>query len=343
MELYCYKSNQTLNYDIKNIERILIQENLLNKITITFDSPYKTGNLKNDKVYCELFSSLNKNKKRIDLKNIKNIDNIFSADNKLLIVVHGFGTSHLDNYYQFISKIVNNNISCAFINLPFHLSRTPQGEKSGERLIYYDDEQTLGFFHQSVVDIRKLVEIVFNNLHIKKISICGISIGSMVSVIAMAWEKKIKKGIFVVGGGNWEEIHWNGLLRFVLKGNCSGKSKIPRKNCSEFYSNFSNFLKKFKEISPDSITKDIQNYPEIKNLVVKKCFLCDPLAFAHKINPDNVLMINSKLDFYFSKKSTIQLWEELGKPRIYWLNYFHSSKVLLNGKVIEKIFKFLYP
>jgi hypothetical protein len=35
------------------------------------------------------------------------------------------------------------------------------------------------------------------------------------------------------------------------------------------------------------------------------------------------------------------LWKELGRPKIYWLNSLHSSKILNNEKTIARIKRFL--
>lgn len=345
MKLYTYNKNDGLDFNIEKVGKSQPKKNEPQKIVLTYDSPYKTGVKENDKVHCELFlnidcsSNYNFNQTRTKISDNTQLP----TNSPLLILIHGFNSkkSKLHNYYNFINKIVENNILCAFINLPFHIYRTPKGESSGQRLIYYDDMQTLEFFHQSVIDVRKFIDIIYSILPIKKIYISGISLGSMVSLITMANDSRIDKGIFLISGGNWEEIHWNGLLKFILRGNCNHEDKITREKCREFYLKFPDFLKKFKQVSPDIITTDLENYPEIKKLISKKCFLCDPLAFAHKINPKNVLMINVKFDHYFSKNSTLQLWEELGKPEISWFNYFHSSKILTDKKVIKKILNFI--
>jgi hypothetical protein len=72
-----------------------------------------------------------------------------------------------------------------------------------------------------------------------------------------------------------------------------------------------------------------------------KCFLFDPVSFAHKIEPSKVLMINSRLDHYFSRKSASMLWNALGKPEIHWLNKMHRSSVLSNKKVLSIIRRFI--
>lgn len=334
MELYHYKYKK-LDYILKEVE----QKNVyIREYRLIYSSPYPTGIEVNDRVNVRLFFNKNKSKK----------NTTYFKNNHILILIHGFSSKNksMDNYYRFIDKMNENNLSCAFMNLPFHLNRTPDGEKSGERLLYFDDMETLQFFHQCVVDVKKLISILTKILTFKKIYICGISLGSMVSLITMANDNRINKGVFVIGGGNWEEIHWKGILRFALKGNCvygekKYKNKTNREACGEIYSTFPIFLKKIKEIKPNKIRMDLKDLPDLKRVTTKMCFLCDPLAFAYRIKPEKVLMINSKFDFYFPKDSTEQLWEELGKPKILWLNKMHSSKILTDKKIIKEITNFL--
>lgn len=348
MFLYDYDHKIT-GYSLEEINK---ESNPVRRYSLTYDSPYQTGIEVNDRVHAQLFLNINKINKNTDNpyndsrnnipgSNINNISNI-------LILVHGFSTSEikLKNYYSFIDKMNSDNISCAFINLPLHLSRTPGNEKSGERLKNFNDVETLQFFHQSVVDIRRLIDILTEKWKIGNIYICGTSMGSMISLITMANDDRIKKGIFLIGGGNWEEIHWKGVLRFVLRGNCiykdgRYKNKTRREACREIYSGFPEFLKEFKKIKSEKIKFNLEGFPELKKATLKMCFLCDPLAFAHKIQPRKALMINSRYDFYFSKISTSQLWEELDRPKIYWLNKLHTSKILSNEKIATKIKNFI--
>jgi hypothetical protein len=170
----------------------------------------------------------------------------------------------------------------------------------------------------------------------------------MISVIAMANDNRINKGVFLLGGGNWEEIHWKGISKFALKGNCiyedeKYKNMTRKQACREIYSCFPKFLEKFKEKEYKKIKIDSEGLSDfdLKEVTTKMCFLCDPLAFAHKINPRNVLMINSKYDFFFNKKSTTALRKELGRPEICWLNNFHTTGIMADKKVIVKINNFL--
>jgi len=358
--LYQYDSETSTCNKGYNLIESKNMDDSIREYTLTYDSPYSTGVKINDRVHAQLF--LNKNMTWSNVGNLDNGNNDCnnnynddSFDNKsksndILILIHGFLTNEikLKRYYSFIKKINSNNISGAFLNLPFHLNRTPAGEKSGRRLINFDDLDILLFFHQSVVDIKKLIDILKQNWNFNNIYICGISLGCMISVIAMANDNRINKGIFLIGGGNWEEVHWKGISRLTLKGNCiykdkKYKNKTRRQACREIYACFPEFLKKFKETKYKKIKIDSEGLSDsdLKEVTARMCFLCDPLTFANKINPQNVLMINAKYDFFFNKKSVNHLWEELGRPEIYWLNNFHTTNILADKKVLSKINDFL--
>jgi pimeloyl-ACP methyl ester carboxylesterase len=334
MELYNYNEKPDENYNLEEICSESLNKNGARKFVLTYDSPFETGIKENDVIYSELFLSPDQ---------ISQNHNF----NQLIILVHGFNgrIDRLKNYYHFIDKVLQNNISCLFINLPYHLYRTPEGYSSGQMLLGSDDTGTINFFHQAVADIRKAIDFIKINFSERKFtfSICGISLGGMVSVITMAWEKRIKKGAFLLCGGNWNEIYWNGIIKIISRRDVVKKEKITREQASKFYSELPEFIAIYKKINPSSIDMELENYPELKKFIPKKWFLCDPLTFSHKIRADDVLMINSKFDFFFNKESVLQLWKELGNPRLYWLNNFHTSVVLASKRVQNLIFDLILP
>ncbi|MBM3707410.1 MAG: alpha/beta hydrolase [Actinobacteria bacterium] len=356
--LYSYKiKEQKARPDFKFYENEKINENFdgfvkkksIKKYILNYRSPYITGDKKNDEVYCELFLNYgldNKDNNLIKSKagELKAAEvKTFKTGESLIIILHGFASKlqKLGNYYDFISKLLNNNINCAFLNQPYHLYRTPRGENSGERLIYFGDIETLYFYHQAVVDVRRLIDIALQKLNFKRIILCGFSLGSMVATITAAVDKRIDKTILLLGGGNWHEIHWNSFLSHILKGNCIKDGKITKEKCKEFYKDFPFFLEEFKNTDISNLDFNLSLNPDLKEKTTKMCFLCDPLAFAHKIDPQKILMINSRLDHYFPKTSAIQLWKELGKPEIFWFTKLHTSKILLNPRVFNIILNFI--
>lgn len=336
--LYLYNTPGKHNFKIKKINRNTAIANssfphLSSLYELTFDSQYKT-NLKNNDKVCVYFFPYS--------TNIKSVDPLF-------IMLHGFGSKNnrLDNYFNLVSFLIENKFNCMIMHLPYHLSRTPDSEKSGERLIYFNDIQTLEFFHQAVIDVCSLTDLARKEMNTKKIILCGFSLGSMVSSIASAVNKDISKTVLIFGGGNWYEIHWNGMLSYYLKGNClSGENdNISKKKCSEIYKSFNDFKTEFEKIDIKSkpLNLNLSDNPDLRSKLkkFKFCFLCDPLAFAHMIDRDKILMINSRFDHYFSRSSTLDLWNQLNKPEIYWFNKLHSSKILANPKTKKIILDFI--
>jgi pimeloyl-ACP methyl ester carboxylesterase len=324
MGLYEYNKKPLVSgaYSIslpKNSQGILVYD-------LSFPSPCATGIEENDTVHARIFQ-------KDESPGVKP-----EASEEMLILVHGFAARHLENYNVFASSMAEKGMATIFINLPLHLERTPAGESSGESLIGFDDIQTLDFFHQAVADIRRLLDIGLAILKPERIYLCGISMGCMVSTLAAAFDERIDRASLLMGGGNWEEIHWKGVLRYILKGDCSRNSTgKKRTECRKAYREFPAFLAEFKKTGKNGLTAGLEGLDRLKDVTPKACFLCDPMAFAHMIDPRRILMINSRLDMYFSRRSSQYLWKELGRPQIIWVNNFHSSKILKNRKLQEII------
>ena len=163
----------------------------------------------------------------------------------------------------------------------------------------------------------------------------------MIATIAAAWEPLLKKAVLIQCGGNWDEIYWNSAIRVIFRGSFINRENIKREAARQFYSVHSGFLEKYKKINPEEIDLELSCCPELSSYPQKTWFLSDPLTFAHKINPDRALMINSKYDLMFCRKSTELLHDEMGKPQIYWLNGFHSTRILRRDAVLKIIFDFI--
>jgi len=327
MELYNYKKSNKTDYTVEELTLDHAKEDSPVKFIISYNSPFRTNIKENDRVYSELLLSNEQN-----------------PNNEFIILVHGFGIKEgkLKNYRYFIDNALKNKISCAVIDLPYHLHRAPSGESIGKRLIQGSEIDVLKYFHQAVVDIKKLIDIIFEIFPVRNISICGVSLGSIVSILTKAWDDRIDKGIFLLSGGNWNKVYSNSIVRFIFRGNYLEKNKITRKELEKKYLNLPIFINKYKEINPNHIDIELNYYPELKELNPEKWFLYDTLTFAHKIKPKDVLMINSKYDFLIPKESTLQLWRELGKPEIHWVNNLHTTKLFKSKRVLEIINDFLF-
>jgi len=317
IKLYGYKESNDEEFWLKPADMDDFEYKL------EYCSPYTTGIEENDRVHVDI--------------------SISDSKNPFVIFIHGFGSRQkkLDNYFGFIELLKEHNKNIAFLNLPFHLHRTPKEENSGMRLIDFGDVETLFFFHQAVVDIKKLINILDIKWNPPHIDIIGMSLGCIVSTLALANEKRLSKGVLLIGGGNWHEIHWKGFLKLILKSNCLEDGMITKKKCFEIYKGFDDFADELKNTDITDIDLDMKNQKDLKGKTTKKCFLCDPNAWGHFIDSSKVMMINSRFDHYFTRKSSTDLWESIGRPEILWLPKLHSSNILRSKEVTDKILDFL--
>ena len=309
MGLYDYEK-QEIDYILKSVSELSGYK----IYDLSFDSPVKNGVVESDTVQAVAY-----------LHNE-------STGKPPIIFVHGVGMdgNRFKVYSLLAEELVGNGFDLVMIILPYHYTRTPKSEGSGSRLLGFNADDTFNFFYKSVIEVRALLEVLESiGRGNGSYYIFGISLGAMISSLVMGVETRVSRGIFLIGGGNWEEIHWGGVMRFVLNGLCSDEG-TNRKICHKYYSRFPEFLKEFKKDEETGI-----------NGAVKKCFLCDPLIYAHKIDPNRVLMINALFDGYFSRKSTLGLWNALGRPKLCWLMTTHSGALFRKKKIIKLVLDFL--
>ncbi|MEO0292699.1 MAG: hypothetical protein ABIN61_00555 [candidate division WOR-3 bacterium] len=271
---------------------------------IRFKSPVNTFNEINDNVYLLLKDSPQKR--------------------KVCILVHGLGMELGSKWDSYI-KIVPPQIGACYIDLPYQRHR-----RTGKDLLssLWDGIFTLNFFKQGTLDIIKTVNIL-KKLGYKEISIIGISLGSIFSIMAMALDKRINKGVFILGGGDYSIITWKSPLLFKLR-TAYKKKGITYKNCIKART----LLKPFLE----SVIKGEIPFNIKTNII---CLYFDPLCFAPMIKPEKVLMINALFDLIIPRKSTILLHKALGKPKIIWFPTGHLQLHLFRNSIISKIKSFL--
>jgi hypothetical protein len=284
-----------------SFKKIKLKNNLFE---IRFKSEVNTFNKKNDNVYFLLKDSEKKS--------------------KACILVHGLGMeigSRWDTYL----RIVPETIGACYIDLPHQRHR-----KTNINLLtsFGDGIFTLNFFRQGTIDIIKTVNIL-KDLGYTEISVIGISLGSIFSIMAMALDNRIEKGIFILSGGDQSIITWESPVMYKVR-EIYKKKNITRESClkaRELLNTFSHSVKKCK------------NPFDIKSNII--CLYFDPLSFAPLIDPEKVLMINGLFDLIIPRKATIRLHRALGKPKIIWFPTDHLYLYIFKNRIISYIKSFL--
>ena len=274
---------------------------------VTFPSSCQTGVKEGNTVYASYFAPAQQDTKT-----------------PLLIISHGYGDTSLAPCLTLARLLVRSGIAAFVLYLPFHSRRLPAGGEGGT--FSADTGTWVDFHRRAVIEIRQVVDWACTRPEIdhNKIGVAGISLGGMISAIAMAVDTRIREGIFVTIGGNLEEVSWGGKL-----GETGIGHTCTREECHAVYTHHPGYLIEVAEKGVENVTP------------AKECFLIDPLTFAEYLRQRPVLMINGKDDEVVSEQSTLTLWEAYGRPRLVWVPDTHAGTYSRAPLISAEIVAFL--
>lgn len=242
----------------------------------------------------------------------------------LAILVPGLGDESLIPCLMLARHLVRQGISALVLYLVFHSRRMPIALKG--HYLPTTPKEWLEAYQVSVSDIRRLLDWIPGRKEIvgNRIGVVGISLGGMISSIAMAVDQRIAKGIFIVTGGNLEKLSWGGANELIRTGHA-----CTPEECHQVYSQFPCYLK-------DITQKGIENV-----IPAKECFLFDPLTFAGRLRERPVLMINAEQDEIIPKQAALEFWEACGKPPLKWLPMTHTTIYSHTPQISKEVAGFL--
>lgn len=225
----------------------------------------------------------------------------------LAILVPGFGDESAVPCLLMARHLVKQGIAAFTLYTVFTTRRTSEAI---DHSLLSTAAECLGGFSASVNDIRRIVGWASHHDGVdgKRIAIIGASMGGMISAIAMALEQRISAGVFMITGGNLEEMSWGGARHLSGMGH-----QCTREECREVYSHYAHFL---NEVA-------VKGLPNVTP--AKECFLFDPITFAPLLRGRPVLMLNGLEDEIVSRRSAGEFWEACGRPRMEWLPTTHAG------------------
>lgn len=218
------------------------------------------------------------------------------SSNSLCIILHGHGPRGFSSTFYFARKCAQSGIKSVLLTLPFHGKRKPMGVTDGTGFFVLDSMGMLNRFRQSVIDVRTLIDFsetgIFGN--VEKVYILGVSLGGMVSAIAMGIDNRIKKGVFLLAGGDIEGMFWKSIAMLPLR----------------------KYV--YKVASGEEIKETEREYARIDKLY-------DPLTFGKFIRPRKVLMFNGIFDYVIPHFASEKLKKSIGTAKLVYLPAGHGS------------------
>ena len=242
-----------------------------------------------------------------------------------LIVLHGLRERNAWFEKMLCRILAKNKFTAILMTLPYHLKRTPEGSWSGAYFFSKDLRRSGNAYRQAVIDARCTADWLEEQG--LKIGIIGISMGAILANTTMGVDERFKVGISITGGGNINRMIWEGIFGWIIKLFLISKGATER-HYRETIEDFKKFLHKIKEGA---------KIPEPK----WEWYLLDPLTYAHRNYPRNVLMINGIFDLIIPRPCVQELNTALGNPEIIWLPCSHFTIYIFSPYILKKSLEYL--
>ncbi|MGE0712048.1 MAG: alpha/beta hydrolase family protein [Planctomycetota bacterium] len=207
------------------------------------------------------------------------------------VVVHHLGGS-FEAEEVLAKHLATNGVAAVFISLPNYGKR--QEPKTKQGFLSKDPIMAFQTFQQAVLDVIRAGDFLRAQPGVDpgRVGVVGVSLGAFVSAVARGVDVRFRRSVFVLGGGDLANMF----------------AEIPE----------ARNLLEHTGIKAEEIR------PVLGPLVAP----VDPLTFADRINPADVLMLNALQDEIVPVRATQRFWRALGKPRIRWFDCGHYGLAL---------------
>jgi poly(3-hydroxybutyrate) depolymerase len=231
----------------------------------------------------------------------------FTGRRPAVVVLHILGSDFPLSRYM-AARLADRGVAALFLKLPYYGERRPKAGPGPvpRRFFSADIERTMTSMRQGVCDVRRAICWLSSRPRVEpsRLGVAGISLGGIVSSIAVAVDPAVRDGVFLLAGGDLSRILWGmpETARFRESWKASGRT--------------------------------IQDLKELTDPF-------DPLTYARRLAGKRLMMIAGKVDEVVPPASTLALWEAAGRPPIHWYDCGHYSAIgfLLPG--IRKTVDFL--
>ncbi len=206
----------------------------------------------------------------------------------ILLHLLGGGIEISQRFAKYLSA---RGVNAAVMPLPYHYQRAI--DKAPARIYISDDTKiAAGAFNQAASDVSTIATWLQAQPEVNpdKLGVAGVSLGAIITHLAMGRDERLNAGVALVGGGDLKEISQLDTL-----------AKL--------------FLRVKGNVTPDKISD-----AELRE--------ADPLYHVEINRPRRVLMIQGARDEIIPRRASTELWKALGKPPIQWLDIGHYGLFL---------------
>lgn len=199
-------------------------------------------------------------------------------------------------------RMAEQGIATIMLYMPGYGPRRPK-DSPKEKLQNKDMDAMIAGLRQAVLDVRRAGDWLAQRPDVEpaRVGLVGISLGAVVGSLAAGVDDRFGRSVFLIGGGDLPAIVMNGSKETV-----AAKERLV----GEGYT-----LEKLR-----GLWKDI-----------------DPITFASRVRPEEILMINADADEVIPKDCTTRLVSAMGSPEVRWFKGGHYALLFQLGRALKDI------
>ena len=219
----------------------------------------------------------------------------------VVLILHYWGAADLKNERALAQELNRSNVGAAIMTLPYHLTRTPSGRRSGEMAIEPDPRRMVLTMSQAVLDARRSIDFLETRQEFDptRIGIAGTSLGALVAELTYGVDERISQASFVLGGADLARIVWTSSLLVRQR------DALIRRGFTE-----------------ENLRESIQ--------------AIEPLKYLTSRMATPALVIGGQYDTVIQLQSTQELIACLSSPKVIWLDTGHYGGIFVQRRLIRE-------
>ncbi len=220
----------------------------------------------------------------------------------VVLILHYWGARDIKVERSMADQLAQRGIASMILTLPYHLSRAPQGTRSGELAIQPDPEKLRATMNQAAMDVKRAVDYIEAQAEFdtSRIGIVGTSLGALVSALSYGVEPRITHAAFVLGGGDLAEIIWSSSLVVAAR---------------------------------DSLRRQGYTLERLRAELTS----VEPLTYLEGRRNSPVFLIAGKHDTVMPPTSTRALAGAFDNPKTLWLDTGHYGGIFVQSRILKEV------
>lgn len=220
----------------------------------------------------------------------------------LVVILHALGVGDDALERRISQKLNDKGIAALILQLPYHISRTPPGFRSGQLMLQARVPAFKTNVKQTVSDLRRALDWAATDPRIDstRLGVLGVSLGAIMASLAMAVDPRLQYAALLLGGADLAHIMWHSSLTISVR-------EALRKQG-------------FTEIKLREALDDI-----------------DPLIYMTPEIGKRTFLVGALFDSVVPATDTEKLHKALGEPPMLWLETGHYGAVFVEHRLLRQI------